>query len=311
MERITINNADELKAFIEAQNVSRQHACAVFIASRAALRISPYAIKYFEFNGLAIKWDFVSKFIWRSLITSGVASNMLNSDVKSSATIAAKTCVEFTDNAHFIADKSAVIASGMAAAAAAAAAVDFSTPSVAAGYSSNIISTALQTEAANDGMLWLEHADQRDGTLAITVAPLWSNENPLAHDWQNLREKLLAADTPNERGADWSFWIKWYDDILEGNPQNWDMLHEIATTDAIDWDASARQVNDTINQIVERYRLRDEVVALRREVEQLRSATQYPPRNHNNPPELITDAPEVQEQLTIIWAAAQEAEKEL
>jgi len=89
------------------------------------------------------------------------------------------------------------------------------------------------------------------------------------------------------------------------------MLHEIVTTDSIDWNASAREVNDMINQIVERYQLQDEVVALRREVEQLRSATQYPPRNHNNPPELVADAPEVQEQLTIIWAAAQEAEEEL
>ena len=43
----------------------------------------------------------------------------------------------------------------------------------------------------------------------------------------------------------------------------------------------------------------------------MRSAIQYPPRNHNNPPELFADAPEVQEQLTIIWAAAQEAEEEL
>ena len=311
MERITLRSGEDIKAFIEAQEEARQQACAVFIASRAALRISPYAIKYFEFNGLAIKWDLVSKFIWRSLITSGVASNMLNSDVKSSATIAAKTCVEFTDNAHFIADKSAVIASGMAAAAAAAAAVDFSTPSVAASYSSNIISIAIQAEVANDGILWLEHADQGDGTLAITIAPLWSYENPLEQYWHDLRQKLRDADTPDERGADWSFWIKWYDDILAGNPQNWDMLHEIATTAAIDWVASTREVNDTINQIVERYRLRDKVVALRREVEQLRNATQYPPRNHNNPPELVADAPEVQEQLTIIWAAAREAEEEL
>lgn len=80
----------------------------------------------------------------------------------------------------------------------------------------------------------------------------------------------------------------------------WTMLHEIATTDAIDWDASARKVNDTINRIVERYRLRDEVVALRREVAQLRNATQYLPGNHNNPPELVTDAPEVQEQPTVV-----------
>lgn len=140
---------------------------------------------------------------------------------------------------------------------------------------------------------------------------MWSKENPLEIDWHILREKLLAADTRNERGADWSFWVKWYDDILAGNPQNWIMLHEIAISDAIDWNASAREVNDTINRIVERYRLRDEVVALRREVEQLRNALQYPPRNHNNPPELVTDAQEVQEKLTIVWAAAVEAEKEL
>ena len=43
----------------------------------------------------------------------------------------------------------------------------------------------------------VELANQRDGTLAITVAPLWSKENPLERDWHNLREKLLAADTPN------------------------------------------------------------------------------------------------------------------
>lgn len=158
MEGIILNSGEDVKAFIEAQDEARQQACAVFIASGAALRLSPYAIKYFEFNGLAIKWGFVSKLIWRSLITSGVASNMLKPDVKSSATIAAKACVEFTDTAHFIADKSAVIARGMAAAAAAAAAVDFSTPYVAANYSSNIISTALQAEVANDGILWLDHA---------------------------------------------------------------------------------------------------------------------------------------------------------
>ena len=48
MERITINNADELKVFIEAQKVARQHACAVFTASRAALRCLPYAINFFS-----------------------------------------------------------------------------------------------------------------------------------------------------------------------------------------------------------------------------------------------------------------------
>ena len=167
-------------------------------------------------------------------------------------------------------------------------------------------------EMRHDAALWLEHASQRDGTLSIDIAPLWSNENPLERDWHNLREKLLAADTPDERGADWSFWVKWYDDILAGNPQNWDMLYEIATTDAIDWDASAREVNDRINQIVERYRLRDEVGELRRELEEARAAlANRAQRSHNMPPELVDDTPEIEERLTIVSAAAQESENEL
>jgi hypothetical protein len=105
----------------------------------------------------------------------------------------------------------------------------------------------------HDAALWLEHASQRDGTLAITIAPLWSTENPLEHDWHNLSEKLLASDTPDKRGADWSFWVKWYDDILAGNPQNWKMLHEIAIAFDINWKARARKVNDRINGIVEKF----------------------------------------------------------
>ena len=103
----------------------------------------------------------------------------------------------------------------------------------------------------------MEHADPGDGTLAISIAPLWSDENPLDQDWHSLREKLRAADTPDKRGADWSFWIKWYDDILAGNSQNWKMLHQIATTPDIDWDASSREVNDKINGIVEAHALKN------------------------------------------------------
>ena len=120
-------------------------------------------------------------------------------------------------------------------------------------FATESLTADIWAEVRHDAALWLEHASQRDGTLSIRCRTLWSNENPLERDWHNLREKLLAADTPDDRGADWSFWVKWYDDILAGNPQNWDMLYEIATTDAIDWNASAREVNDTINRIVEKF----------------------------------------------------------
>jgi len=101
------------------------------------------------------------------------------------------------------------------------------------------------------------NADQGVGTLAITIAPLWYNENQLKRYWDDLRQKLRDADTPDDRGADWSFWIKWYDDILAGNPQNWDMLHEIAIAPDIDWEASSGEVNDKVNGIVEAYALKN------------------------------------------------------
>ena len=145
----------------------------------------------------------------------------------------------------------------VAAAAAAAVAGDYSTPSVIATLSNRGRSSNLIPELSRDAAIWLEYADQDDGTLDITVAPLWSGENPLERDWRDLRQELRDADTASERGADWSFWIKWYDDILAGNPQNLDMLHEIATTPEIDWDAPSREVNDKINGIVEAYALKN------------------------------------------------------
>ena len=189
------------------------------------------------------------------------------------------------------------------------ASIDVATPTVQLAQS---LGDTIWSETCRDLELWLGSAETEVGALPIDASSLWSGENPLEQDWHNLREKLLAADTPDQRGADWSFWVKWYDDILAGNPQNWDMLHEIATTDAIDWNASVRAVNDRINQIVERYRLRDEVVALQRALEQARAAlANRAKRGHNGPPELVDDTPEIEERLTILWAATQEAEIEL
>ena len=314
MERITINNAYDLKAFIDAQKVARQHACGVFTASRAALRCLPYAINFFQYSDFFVDRNINCLVILRRVLVAANASVASTPKI-----VGAAENARGAYPAHFDATRvgklnsSSSNAAYFAATAAAfkdnvSASIDVAIPTVQLAES--IVDT-IWSETCRDLELWLGSAEPEVGTLPIDASSLWSGENPLEQDWHALREKLLAADTPDQRGADWSFWVKWYDDILAGNPQNWDMLHEIATTDAIDWDAAAREVNDRINQIVERYRLRDEVLALRREVEQLRSATQYPPRNHNNPPEMVTDAPEVQEQLTIIWAAAVEAEKEL
>jgi len=123
-------------------------------------------------------------------------------EVRSSAAAGAKTAVQLSDSEFFITDRSAVMGRAVAAAAAAAVAGDYSTPSVIATFSNRGRSSNLMQELSRDAAIWLEYADQDDGTLDITVAPLWFGENPLERDWHALRQKLRDADTASERGAD-------------------------------------------------------------------------------------------------------------
>ena len=124
MDQVTITDGDAVKAFINAQDDARQQACAVFIASRVALRVAPFAIRFFEFDDRAHERDLTSVMIWRALLTSGVTSTMPTPDVRASATDA-----------------------------------------------------AVWAEVTRDAALWLEYADPGDGTLAISIAPLWSHKN--------------------------------------------------------------------------------------------------------------------------------------
>ena len=101
-------------------------------------------------------------------------------------------------------------------------------------------------------MVWVDHA-AADGTCGIDVAPLIDGAFNIRPDWPVVREKLLN-DTDSDRGADWSFWVEWYDKILRGYPQDWDMLYEIAVSQDIDWKASPREVNEAIGRIVEKHR---------------------------------------------------------
>ena len=85
----------------------------------------------------------------------------------------------------------------------------------------------------------------------LQSAPLWPDENLLASEWEDLKAKLIEDATSDDpRSADWSFWIDWYEGLLEGRTQNIDMLLEIATTDKINWEAPPREVNEAIAGIV-------------------------------------------------------------
>ncbi len=52
-----------------------------------------------------------------------------------------------------------------------------------------------------------------------------------------------------ERQADWTFWIEWYSDLLEGRPQNRALLTEIALIPDADWEKGAAHVNAIIRDL--------------------------------------------------------------
>ncbi len=78
--------------------------------------------------------------------------------------------------------------------------------------------------------------------------PLWPKETqPSEFDdaWRRLKDQWNAESIPN-----WSFWIEWYERILDGNPIDWDLTFRIATEITDDeWDAGQSRVADRIEEI--------------------------------------------------------------
>lgn len=73
--------------------------------------------------------------------------------------------------------------------------------------------------------------------------PLWDGDNPLASLWAETRPQILA------QGDGWRFWVEWYDNALQGRPQDYDLLTKIALIDPEDWDKGADHVNALIADI--------------------------------------------------------------
>jgi len=76
--------------------------------------------------------------------------------------------------------------------------------------------------------------------------PLWSGASyPHVNNvWENIHQTLL------DQGTSWGFWIEWYENALNGLPQDYDLLTKIALIDPKDWDKGASHVNALIVEII-------------------------------------------------------------
>lgn len=149
-------------------------------------------------------------------------------------------------------------------------------------------------------------ADLLSNGSDLSKAPLWITTNPLAPEWEGSKSTL--RETP---GGD--FWIDWYQRALDGLPQNWPLLRDVALIDNALWEEGGEGLDREIRHRVERHQLLDEVRRLKAHLADAGGASAaLPHRGHNHPPELVeTYRIEVAGEVEKIVERLDEAEREL
>ncbi len=250
----------------------------IMISARVASRVFPHAINgELETNSRKYESTII---IARALLVSSVAAYAGTEETKQAATTAATA---FDANTAYVSTDAAAYSVSVTATVFAA----VTTAGTTAAFAAAAAATTATTAAFISDAAWMEISKELtafDEGLEIEEVlglPLWAGENPLAELWQEMRAYL------NGEPVNWSFWIDWYQRILDGSPQNWEMLEEIALIDPEDWDKGAEHVNGMIAGIQARYAVKETVEAAQKVL------TEYPvaaaQMGHNNPPEDIED----------------------
>lgn len=239
---------DWLEAFPETDQAKRQ--AAVFVAARAAARVLSLAWEFHVYQTEARKADFSAFPILGSVLISGVAAKMPTLDVRAFAD-------GVVDGASMVSvEEFSVHSAAFAAVNVLYAAFNIDSAGIDAFLAAETAEAAANSVAA--ATIWnnirkdCAQVEKHDDAnrFSVFAGGLWDgDENPISQDWATLKSKLGA-----ETDVDWSFWINWYDDLLQGREPNWDMLHEVATSNAIDWRVSSAEVNAAIGVIVDTYK---------------------------------------------------------
>jgi hypothetical protein len=99
-------------------------------------------------------------------------------------------------------------------------------------------------------------------------------------------------------GGAWTFWAKWYDRAIAGDPLPWDLQEQIALIPNEIWEAGPEAVAAEIARIEAEFELRQRIAEI--EADQANIAEKRLGIGGNNPPEEIED-PETAEQIVLLW----------
>jgi len=302
MDASDIRDKDSFKAWLETlpERVGEDEArrIAVWLAARMALRVLPL-VWHFRTDKDTGRFDRSPTPVLRCLLISSASAKVPTVDFGKAAAAAAEAATAITDTASSANSIAHVATACFSAIAYVAASSDITDAAYHAGTASFAAYFAAGDAFATYDLI---SSDAFHLNAGVACLPLWPKRAP---------EGWLPLSEPSS--GDWQFWINWYDDILQGRPQNGPMLAEIALIAPKHWDAGPEVVNPMIALIVEKHRLMAEAGALKEQVQQACTALHdLERRAHNNPPELVDEGvAEARQAITLIWEVLDQAETEL
>ena len=248
-----VSDRNSLEVWFRSQ--TREY-CSI-VALRAALRVYPAVSQIRTLGVLDVR-----KLIEQAFLRSAVATINPTLETKKAVDLSADTLAFLKaesrgEYSYFVEDVAYIIASAVSS-------YDFSVASFmaviedSAAAFDNIFSRENYFDgqdvfSTDLGAMWAEIS--RDVSLlsngvsppALFGRKLWSASNLFEAKWLSLRSAISTSDTYH------IFWIDWYQRILDGRLQNWEMLEEIALIDPEDWDKGAEHVNGLVAGIQARY----------------------------------------------------------
>ena len=273
-----IKGPDSLKAWLLDRSEDEAKKFAIIIAHRVAMRVLPVYWAWVVTSDSARESDLTALPVLRCNLISEVAREMPTPEIKHSFSTAAVIASDAAAGAIDIDDASSKPDPAAVAAIVADLASFVLTHPIESISNVLYFDTVISTNTVPSARVFeqipydcelLENGDMLLG------APLWNGDkNPFQKEWEAVRQSttknqgngLKYDGALNFDGAynygegygktksiDWSFWVNWYQDALDGREPDWDMLYEVALIPDEDWQKGPKRVNFLIGEIQAKY----------------------------------------------------------
>lgn len=252
---------DELKDWLEARPEETRAQEAAWIASRAAARVLPVLFHGFDFRASGI--DLTCLHASRSVLVSGLAGLSPTPAIKLAASSASLASARAADAIVSVAPAHAAARTATAAALAAradTAALAATAAGLAVDVASDVIIETLASVSADARFL-------SSAGHAPLSWPLWPQGQPerLVRLWDEAKFRVQqGADGTSDivSGMNgWGFWVNWFEDLLEGRPQNGSLLSEVSEIPDDDWSKGPTHVNAMIARLVKKHAVEHSFIA--------------------------------------------------